>query len=290
MVSELTRPVDPEFATNYELGLKFENEAQPHPLQPDHLLHGVRGCAARGEHHHDERLRRDVPGDGVLQRGRGGSEGRGTRVPGAASRNAFRIRAQASYLDAEYTEFQSSPAAGRRSGDGGDDPAVRRRLLGPAGARARRSSWARSRASIPVELGNGGALEFTGEYYHEDENLFYISAAGRQYDAYLDEKNLLNASVTYTADGRQVLPARVRQEPDGRALPHCLAVGRDAVDAHAVGRTDQLRRRSRHGFRQLAVTPSDATPERRRPAQAGLFYASTVSSCGSVCRHSAPSA
>ena len=28
MVSELTRPVDPEFATNYEIGLKFETENQ----------------------------------------------------------------------------------------------------------------------------------------------------------------------------------------------------------------------------------------------------------------------
>jgi iron complex outermembrane receptor protein len=43
-----------------------------------------------------------------------------------------------------------------------------------------------------------GTLDITGEVYYEDANLFYISAAGRQYDAYLDSKTLLNASVTYT--------------------------------------------------------------------------------------------
>ena len=49
------------------------------------------------------------------------------------------------------------------------------------------------------DLASGGRVDFGAEYCHEDENLFYISAAGRQYDAYLDAKDLINASVTYTA-------------------------------------------------------------------------------------------
>ena len=48
-------------------------------------------------------------------------------------------------------------------------------------------------------LASGAALEFGAEYYHEDENLFYISTAGRDFDAYLDEKNLINVSATYTS-------------------------------------------------------------------------------------------
>ena len=39
--------------------------------------------------------------------------------------------------------------------------------------------------------------------YYEDKNLYYISAAGRDFDAYLDEKTLLNLSVTYTPDSER---------------------------------------------------------------------------------------
>ena len=110
----------------------------------------------------------------------------------------FRIRAQASYLKAEYKDFQIhqpqvvDPVTGATiqqfDGDFTGLPVPRSPEF--MGSIQGIYTW---------ELGNGAALEFTGEYYHEDENLFYISAAGRQYDAYLDEKNLLNASVTYKA-------------------------------------------------------------------------------------------
>jgi iron complex outermembrane receptor protein len=48
-----------------------------------------------------------------------------------------------------------------------------------------------------------GTLDLAGEIYYEAENLLYISAAGREYDAYLDQKTLLNASITYTADSNR---------------------------------------------------------------------------------------
>ena len=48
-----------------------------------------------------------------------------------------------------------------------------------------------------------GKLELTGEAYYEAKNLFYTSAAGRQYDAYLNSKTLLSANLGYTSeDGR----------------------------------------------------------------------------------------
>ena len=110
---------------------------------------------------------------------------------------AFRIRAQASYLDASYNEFiidqpgLSDPASGGVIlpffGDFSGLPVPRSpEFMGSI------------QALYTWTLGSGSRVEFGAEYYHEDENLFYISAAGREYDAYLDEKNLLNASVTYT--------------------------------------------------------------------------------------------
>jgi iron complex outermembrane receptor protein len=115
--------------------------------------------------------------------------------------DAFRIRAQASYLDAEYKEFVINqpevvdPVTGSTIqefvGDFSGLPVPRSPEF--MGSIQGLYTWT---------LGSGASLEFGAEYYHEDENLFYISAAGRQYDAYLDEKNLINASVTYTgADG-----------------------------------------------------------------------------------------
>jgi iron complex outermembrane receptor protein len=116
----------------------------------------------------------------------------------AALTDNFRIRAQASYLDAEYKEFVinqpevTDPVTGATiqefNGDFTGLPVPRSpEFMGSI------------QATYTWDLANGNRIEMSGEYYHEDENLFYISAAGREYDAYLDEKNLLNASVTYTA-------------------------------------------------------------------------------------------
>jgi iron complex outermembrane recepter protein len=67
-----------------------------------------------------------------------------------------------------------------------------------------------------MDLG-AGRLEIAGDIYYEDANLFYISAAGRQYDAYLDEKTLLGASVTYTgADDRYFVRGYGRNLTDER--------------------------------------------------------------------------
>ena len=117
----------------------------------------------------------------------------------AALTDSFRIRAQASYLDASYNEFiidqPGSPTRPRAAmilpfyGDFSGLPVPRSPEF--MGSIQGIYTW---------ELASGSRVDFGAEYYHEDENLFYISAAGREYDAYLDEKNLINASVTYTAD------------------------------------------------------------------------------------------
>jgi iron complex outermembrane receptor protein len=116
----------------------------------------------------------------------------------AALTENFRIRAQASYLDAEYKEFVinqpeiTDPATGATVQEFNEDfsglPVPRSPEL--MGSIQGIYTW---------DLSNGARVDFAAEYYHEDENLFYISAAGREYDAYLDAKDLINASVTYTA-------------------------------------------------------------------------------------------
>ncbi len=95
--------------------------------------------------------------------------------------------------------------------------------------RVRRSAWVRSQGIYTIDLSNGGALEFTGEFYHEDKNLFYISARGTaSTTAYLDEKNLLNAAVTYNGADDKWFVRALRQEPDRRALSHRVA-GRSPI-------------------------------------------------------------
>jgi iron complex outermembrane receptor protein len=113
----------------------------------------------------------------------------------------FRIRAQASYLDAEYKEFIidqpgiTDPVSGGTIlpffGDFSGLPVPRSPET--SGAVSGIYTW-----TLPA-----GSIDLAGEVYYEDENLFYISAAGRDYDAYLDQKTLLNASITYTSESQR---------------------------------------------------------------------------------------
>ena len=183
--------------------------------------------------------------------------------------DSFRIRAQASYLDAEYKEFVINQPQVMDPVTG----ATIQEFVGDfSGLPVPRSPefMGSMQALYTWTLGSGAALEFGAEYYHEDENLFYISAAGRQYDAYLDEKNLLNASVRTpapTAPGS----CAVTVATTGRAISHRLAVGRHAVDAHAMGRAGQLRHRGPGSASAAAARPPTRS-RRRRPAQRRLFF------------------
>jgi len=197
MVSELTRPVDPEFATNYEIGMKWESEDGRYRLNPT-VFFTTYDDAQRAVN--------------ILTVNEAGAtfqetvfynaaevEAKGIELEfQAAITDSFRLRAQMSYLDAEYKKFIinqpeiTDPATGATVQEFNEDfsglPVPRSPEL--MGSIQGIYTW---------ELSSGGRVDLAGEYYHEDENLFYISAAGRQYDAYLDAKDLLSASVTYTA-------------------------------------------------------------------------------------------
>ena len=196
MVSALTRPVDPEFATNYEIGMKWESEDSRYRFNPT-VFYTTYKDAQRAVN--------------ILTSKNGAQfqetvfynaaevEAKGIELEfQAALTDSFRLRAQASYLDASYNEFiidqpgLSDPASGGQilpfNGDFSGLPVPRSPEL--MGSIQGIYTW---------ELSSGGRVDLGAEYYHEDENLFYISAAGRKYDAYLDAKDLINASVTYTA-------------------------------------------------------------------------------------------
>jgi iron complex outermembrane receptor protein len=215
MVSELTRPVDPEFATNYELGVKWESEDSRFRLNPTVFFtkyeDAQRAVNIITENQSGATFQETVFYNAAEV------EAKGVELEfQALLTDAFRIRAQASYLNAEYKEFVINqpevvdPVTG----------ATIQEFVGDfSGLPVPRSPefMGSIQALYTWTLGSGAALEFGAEYYHEDENLFYISAAGREYDAYLDEKNLLNASVTYTgADGNWFVRGYGRNLTDER--------------------------------------------------------------------------
>jgi iron complex outermembrane receptor protein len=196
MVSELTRPVDPEFATNYEIGVKWESEDSRYRLNPT-VFYTTYEDAQRAVNIITEK--NGAQFQETVFYNAAEVEAKGIELEfQAALTDSFRVRAQMSYLDASYNEFiinqpgLSDPASGGVilpfSADFSGLPVPRSPEL--MGSIQGIYTW---------ELANGGRVDLAGEYYHEDENLFYISAAGREYDAYLDAKDLLSASVTYTA-------------------------------------------------------------------------------------------
>jgi iron complex outermembrane recepter protein len=196
MVAELTRPVDPEFATNYEIGVKWESEDSRYRLNPT-VFYTTYKDAQRAVNIITEK--NGAQFQETVFYNAAEVEAKGIELEfQAALTDSFRIRAQMSYLDASYNEFiinqpgLSDPASGGVilpfSADFSGLPVPRSPEL--MGSIQGIYTW---------ELASGGRVDLAGEYYHEDENLFYISAAGREYDAYLDAKDLLSASVTYTA-------------------------------------------------------------------------------------------
>ncbi len=196
MVSALTRPVDPEFATNYEIGMKWESEDSRFRFNPT-VFYTEYKDAQRAVNILTEANGAQFQETVFYNAAEVEAKGIELEFQAALTDN-FRIRAQASYLDASYNEFiidqpgLSDPASGGEIlpfyGDFSGLPVPRSPEF--MGSIQGIYTW---------ELASGSRVDFGAEYYHEDENLFYISAAGREYDAYLDEKNLINASVTYTS-------------------------------------------------------------------------------------------
>lgn len=199
MVPSLTRPVNPEYATNYELGLKFESADGRLRFNPT-VFNTKYEDAQRAVN--------------IITR-KGGADFQETVFYNAAEvksrgvelemqallTDSFRIRGQASFLDAKYNKFVINQPALNDPVSGGSIVAFNGNFSGLPVPRSPKSSGAIS-GTYTAHLAQGN-LDVTGEVYYEAKNLFYISAAGRQYDAYLNEKTLLNLSATYTPTGNQ---------------------------------------------------------------------------------------
>lgn len=193
MVAALTRPVDPEYATNYELGLKYESESGRFRLNPTVFLTKYED-AQRAVNIITTKAGAEFQETVFYNAAEVESKGIELEMQALVTDN-FRLRGQAAWLDAKYDKFVINQPAINDPVSGGAIRAFSGDFSGLPVPRSPKTSGA---ISGTYELGIGaGTLEITGEVYYEDKNLFYISAAGRQFDAYLDGKTLLNASVTY---------------------------------------------------------------------------------------------
>jgi len=199
MVAELTRPVDPEFATNYELGFKFQSENGRMRFNPtvyfteyEDAQRAVNIITIKDGAQFQETVFYNAAK----------VEAKGIELEfEALVTDNFRIRAQASYLDAEYKEFIIDQPGLTDPVSGGTILPFSEDFSGLPVPRSPETSGAIS--GIYTWTLPSGSIDLAGEVYYEDENLFYISAAGRDYDAYLDQKTLLNASVTYTSESQR---------------------------------------------------------------------------------------
>jgi iron complex outermembrane recepter protein len=194
MVPSLTRPVDPEFATNYELGFKYEAPSGRWRVNPT-VFFAEYEDAQRAVNIITEK-------DGAQFQetvfyNAAEVEAKGVEIEFQALLTSnFRIRVQASYLEAEYKSFIIDQPAISDPVSGGSIQAFFGDFSGLPVPRSPEFSGAI--AGTYVIDTSAGSIDITGEVYYEDENLYYISAAGRDFDAYLDAKTLLSLAVTYT--------------------------------------------------------------------------------------------
>jgi iron complex outermembrane recepter protein len=194
MVPSLTRPVDPEFATNYELGFKYEAPSGRWRVNPT-VFFAEYEDAQRAVNIITEK-------DGAQFQetvfyNAAEVEAKGVEIEFQALLTSnFRIRAQAAYLDAEYKSFIIDQPAINDPVSGGSIQAFFGDFSGLPVPRSPEFSGAI--AGTYVIDTSAGSIDITGEVYYEDENLYYISAAGRDFDAFLDAKTLLSLAVTYT--------------------------------------------------------------------------------------------
>ena len=240
MVSELTRPVDPEFATNYEIGMKWENDDHRLRFNPTMFYTTYKDAQRAVNIHH-----RTKPGGATFQEtvfynaAEGGGQGRRTRVPGADHGCVPHPGATRPTSTRKLQRVRHPPAGGHRPGDGRDDSGVRRRTSPACRCRVRRSSWARSRASTRSDLDSGADVDIHRRVLSRRQEPVLHLGRGSPVRRVPRREEPAQCCGDVHRRRRQVVRPRVRQEPDGRALSH-----RSASRSPRCGRTRSGARRA----------------------------------------------
>lgn len=132
--------------------------------------------------------------------------------------DALTISANFTWQDAKYDKFQANTDFDDSTQCAGCPPGIDQVLSGYPIARAPELKGAVF-ANYDWFLANGSTIGFGTSVAYEDENTFYYSDVGRQYDAVLDAKTLIDASLTYrspnnrwflTAYGKNLTDERYR--------------------------------------------------------------------------------
>ncbi len=213
LVPELTRPVNPEFATNYELGFKtqwFNDRLRVNPTVFVTKYEDAQRAANIITIKNGAQFQETV----FYNAAEVTSKGVELELQALVTDN-LQVRVAASRLDAKYDNFViNQPAI--VAADGSQITALNQNLTGLPVPRSPKNSGSLM-GIYTLPLASGAELQFSGDVYYEAENLFYISAAGRAFDAYLDSKVLYNASVAWTSeDGRWTARAYGRNLSDRR--------------------------------------------------------------------------
>ncbi|MEZ5459379.1 MAG: OmpA family protein [Steroidobacteraceae bacterium] len=199
LVPELTRPVNPEFATNYELGFKTQWLNDRLRINPtifvtkyEDAQRAANIITVKGGAQFQETV--------FYNAAEVTSQGAELELQAAVT-DRLQLRVAASYLDAKYDNFVINQP-GITAADGSQIVALNQDLTGLPVPRSPKNSGSLM-GIYTMPLASGGQLQITGDVYYEDKNLYYISAAGRDFDAYLDSKVLYNAALAWTSeDGR----------------------------------------------------------------------------------------
>ena len=197
LVPELTRPVNPEFAKNYELGFKIQLADNRVRINPT-IYYAQYTDAQRAVNVNTVKLGSQFQETVFYNAAKITAKGAELELQALVT-DSFLLRAAASYLDAKYDSFVINQP-GLTSSDGSQIIAIDNLdLSGQPVPRSPKESGSIS-GTYTWGLGSMGKLDWTGEVYYEAKNLFYTSAAGRAYDAYLDSKTLFNTSIGYTSE------------------------------------------------------------------------------------------
>ena len=199
LVPELTRPVDPEFATNYELGFKTQWLNDRLRINPTVFVTKYED-AQRAANIISVKNGAQFQETVFYNAAEVTSKGVELELQALITDN-LQVRVAASHLDAKYDKFLLVQP-GITAADGSQILPVNDDLTGLPVPRSPKNSGSLT-GIYTMPLASGGELQLTGDVYYEAANLFYISAAGRAYDAYLNSKTLYNASLGWTSeDGR----------------------------------------------------------------------------------------